>query len=474
MTTDSVLAVPATELLTEFVAEFDRDANLSATEKSVAKMGILDSLGVAIAGSQQDAGRIAARFARSQGTVDTGAHVWGHGFRTAPSIAALANGTAAHALDFDDVNWALVGHPSVSLSSAILALAETRGNTGREMLAAYACGFEVMTKIGRSCMPRFSLDGGWHATSAIGTIGAAGAAAFLLGLGRDQVRNAIGIAVSQASGVVRNFGSMTKPFHAGIAAQAGIQAACLAEEGFTSAVDTMEGKHGFYATLARGLPVDLSCLEKLGSPSELETTGLVIKPYPCGVAGHPAIDAAIEIRDRLDPGDLKLVTSIEIHATSYTIDKMRYSWPENELQAKFSLQYQVAKALIDGAIELRHFSAAALDDELAEQLVGVSTVHLDEEFERDWRRDGGSRPCRVTLTFSDGRRESADVRVSRGNPGRPLTEDELNRKFLSNTVPVLGDVASTRVVDMVRDIENLSGAGELCALLGGPEAASDR
>lgn len=102
-------------------------------------------------------------------------------------------------------------------------------------------------------------------------------------------------------------------------------------------VRALEGKHGFYRTLARGLPVNLSCLERLGRPSELETTGLVIKPYPCGVAGHPAIDPALEIRDRLNPADLKLITSIEIHATSYTIDKVRYSWPENELQAKFSL-----------------------------------------------------------------------------------------------------------------------------------------
>jgi 2-methylcitrate dehydratase PrpD len=222
------------------------------------------------------------------------------------------------------------------------------------------------------------------------------------------------------------------------------------------------------------LEVDLSWLEKLGSPSELESSGLVVKPYPCGVAGHPAIDAALELRDRLAPGDLKLVTSIEIHATSYTIDKMRYSWPENELQAKFSLHYQVAKALIDGAIELRHFSDAALDDELARQLVDVSTVHLDEGFERDWRRDGGSRPCRVILTFSDGRRESAEVRVSRGNPGWPLTDAELDRKFIANAAPVLGDDISGRVVEMVRDIENLPGAKELCELLSGSAAARER
>jgi 2-methylcitrate dehydratase PrpD len=474
MTTDSVLAVSATDLLADFVVEFGGGGRLSEAERSVAKTGLLDSLGVAVAGSHEDAGRIAAGYARAQGITEGGAQVWGHGFRTAPSIAALANGTAAHALDFDDVNWALVGHPSASLTPTVLALGEMRGSTGSEMLAAYACGFEVMTKIGRTCMPAFSLDGGWHATSAIGTIGTAGAAAYLLGLTRDQVRNAIGVAVSQASGVVRNFGSMTKPFHAGMAAQAGIQAACLAEQGFTSAVDSMEGKHGFYRTLARGLEVDLSWLEKLGSPSELESSGLVVKPYPCGVAGHPAIDAALELRDRLAPGDLKLVTSIEIHATSYTIDKMRYSWPENELQAKFSLHYQVAKALIDGAIELRHFSDAALDDELARQLVDVSTVHLDEGFERDWRRDGGSRPCRVILTFSDGRRESAEVRVSRGNPGWPLTDAELDRKFIANAAPVLGDDISGRVVEMVRDIENLPGAKELCELLSGSAAARER
>lgn len=456
---------PATALLAEFVSGFDAD-RLSEREKSVAKMGILDSLGVAIAGSRQPAGVAAAAYVRSQGFAN-GAPLWGHGFASAASLAALANGTAAHALDFDDVNWALVGHPSASLTPTVLAVAEQLDSPASEVLTAYACGFEVMTKIGRTCMPLFSLDGGWHATSAIGTIGNASAAAYLMKLTEQQVRHAIGIAVSEASGVVRNFGSMTKPLHAGIAAQSGIQAAELARQGFTSAGDAMEGKHGFYRTHGRGLPADLSWLAKLWAPSELETTGLVIKPYPCGVAGHPAIDAALELKESLTVDDLARVRSIELYATSYTIDKMRYTWPENELQAKFSLHYQVAKALLEGTLELRHFTVDALDDEHARRLVDVTSLHLDHEFDADWRRDGGNRPCRLVVTLEDGRQLASVVKVSRGDPSRPLSDQQLRRKFLTCAAPVLGARPSRRIIELVGRFGELPDVHELGRLLGG-------
>lgn len=457
----------ATACLADYVEGFSGDA-LTEQERATACMGLTDAVGVAIAGSTQPAGAAAYAFARGQADDGTGVSVWGHGSTAPPSIAVLVNGTAAHALDFDDVNWALVGHPSASLAPTTLALAEQHGRTGREVLDAYACGFEVMTKIGRTAMPRLSLDGGWHATGVIGAIGNAAAAARLLGLDGGQVQHALGIAVSHASGVVRNFGSMSKPLHAGLAAQAGVQAAGLAEHGFTAAVDAMEGKHGFYSSYAHDLPVDLTSLERLGDPSELATTGLVIKPYPCGVAGHPAIDAAIEIRPLLEEGDLSRVERIDVYATSYTIDKMRYAWPENELQAKFSVPFQIAKALTDGAIELRHFQPAALNDPLARSLVDLTEMHLDDDIEREWRVKGGSRPCRIEMHMRGKEPIAVQVDVSKGNPGKPLTSAELRRKFVSCAEPVLGAERGERLAGSLERIDDVDDLSEVFGLLRGP------
>jgi 2-methylcitrate dehydratase PrpD len=466
MTVTERATVGATARLAEYVAAFT-GAALTEEERATARMGLADAVGVAIAGSAQPAGRAAAAFAHEQG-VGYGVRVWGHGVRAVSSLAVMVNGTAAHALDFDDVNWALVGHASASLAPTTLALAEQYELGGREVLDAYCCGFEVMTKIGRTVMPRLSLDGGWHATGVIGAIGNAAAAARLLGLDQGQTQHALGIAVSHASGIVRNFGSMSKPLHAGLAAQAGIQAAGLAAHGFTAAVDAMEGKHGFYSSYARDLPVDLSWLERLGQPSELATTGIVIKPYPCGVAGHPAIDAGIEIRPLLEDGDLERVEKIDVYATSYTIDKMRYAWPENELQAKFSVHYQVAKALLDGVIELRHFQPAALDDPLARRLVDVTELHLDDEIERTWRARGGSRPCRIEMRVAGREPIVVQVDVSKGNPAKPLTAAELRRKFVSCAEPVLGATDADTLAATLERIDEVGDLAEVFDLLGGP------
>ncbi len=466
----STASAGATATLAHFVTHFDL-SRVPLEAVAVAKMGFQDCIGVALAGSSQPAGRIAAGYVRSQGGAPI-ASVWGGGFSSSPSLAALANGTAAHALDYDDVNWSLLGHPSTSLTAATLALGEQLDASGRDVLAAYACGFEVMTKIGKSCMPAHSLEGGWHATGTIGTLGATAAAARLLGLDEVTTRQALAVAVSHASGVVRNFGTMSKPLHAGLAAQNAIQAAGLAAGGFTGSPDAVEGTHGFYGSYSRGLPTRAEVLDELGEVWELATTKLVIKPYPCGVAGHPAIDAALRLRERLRPGDLSQLEAMEIGATSYTLDKMRYLVPEDGLQAKFSLPYQVARALADGWVGLSAFTDAAARDEPVQALCSTGRIYLDEPLDAEWRAKGGSRPCRVTLRLRDGRVEEELVRVSKGNPDVPLTDAELHTKFrdcASLALPSTGAVE--RLTEMLDGLEALPRVRPLCALLRGGETA---
>src|SRR5215470_13184157 len=212
---------------------------------TVAKGAMLDCVGVALAGARQPGGMIPAQWARDTagGSQST---VWGHGFKTSAHDAALVNGTAAHALDYDDVTWGLIGHPSVSLVPATFALGELVGASGRDVLHAYVVGFEVMAKLGRTTQPRHSLDGGWHATGSIGAFGATAACCKLLGLDGDQTARALGIVYSMTSGNVSNFGTMCKPMHAGLAARNGVEAAFWARSGFSSVPHPFDGPRSFH------------------------------------------------------------------------------------------------------------------------------------------------------------------------------------------------------------------------------------
>jgi 2-methylcitrate dehydratase PrpD len=471
MTANAVEASPAsgtgdvspTEVLAQFIAGFD-PGRLPVAARATARRGYFDCLGVALAGSAQPAGRAAAQFAIGQGSGP--ASVWGQAFTASPAIAALVNGTAAHALDYDDVNWALLGHPSVSLVPVTMAVGESTGATGAQLIDAYACGFEVLAALGRTTMPGLSFDGGWHATGALGALGATAAAAHLMRLSPEQIRNAIGVAVSEASGVVRNFGTMTKPLHAGLAAQAGVQAAGLAAAGFTADPFSLEGKHGFYACFGARCEVKPQALEQLGTVWELERTGLVLKPYPCGVAGHPAIDAGLALRQRLGPVSPAHVSRITVGATSYTLDKMRYGWPENELQAKFCVPYQLARALVTGAPTLKDFTVegiSATPD--VHELALLTELYLDEDIEKEWREAGGSRPCRVRIEFDDGSSETELVRVSKGNPQVPLTDDELRAKFRDAASLTVSGGHVSELISSIEQIDSLPQASDLGRIL---------
>jgi len=265
---------------TKYVVDYVVAARLEAVPAQalvVAKGAIQDCVGVALAGARQAAGAIPAEWARRSAGAG-GATVWGQDFKTSAHDAALVNGTAAHALDYDDVTWGLIGHPSVSLVPAVFAVGETIGASGRDALHAYVVGFEVMAKLGRTTQPRHSLDGGWHATGTIGAFGATAACCKLLGLDAERTAHALGIVYSMTSGNVSNFGTMCKPLHAGLAARNAVEASLWAQAGFTSLPHPFDGPRGFHEVYSRGLPADMAPLAELGRVYELVERGVVIKP----------------------------------------------------------------------------------------------------------------------------------------------------------------------------------------------------
>jgi 2-methylcitrate dehydratase PrpD len=429
---------------------------------------MLDCVGVALAGARQPGGIIPAQWAR--GATGSGhATVWGHDFKTSAHDAALVNGTAAHALDYDDVTWGLIGHPSVSLVPATFALGEFIAAPGRDVLHAYVVGFEVMAKLGRTTQPRHSLDGGWHATGTIGAFGATAACCKLLGLDAEKTGHALGIVYSMTSGNVSNFGTMCKPLHAGLAARNAVEAALWAQAGFTSLPHPFDGPRGFHEVYSRGLPADMKPLEELGREYELVVRGVVIKPYPCGVALHPAIDAVHAMKQRSHI-DADAIDKIEVGVTKYTFDKLCYLVPDTGLEAKFSMPYTVARSILDDTIGFDTFTDELVRNERARNLTRRVSMYVHEGIEAAWKM--GSRPVHVRIGFRDGRVLEQQVDISKGNPEVAMTPKELGTKFEDCARLSLEPSATKAAIGALENIEMLPTISELTVQLSGRKRAA--
>jgi len=456
---------------TKYVVDYIVGSRFDAVPEkalAVARCAMQDCVGVALAGAAQPAGSIPAEWARKASGASV-ATVWGHNFKTSPHDAALVNGTAAHALDYDDVTWGLIGHPSVSLVPAIVAIGETINASGRDVLHAYVVGFEVMAKLGRTTQPRHSLDGGWHATGTIGAFGATAACCKLLNLDWEQTARALGIVFSMTSGNVSNFGTMCKPLHAGLAARNGVEAAFWAQAGFTSLPHPFDGPRSFHEVYSRGLPADMKPLQELGKDYELVVRGVVIKPYPCGVALHPAIDAvhALKKEHEFKPSD---VISAEAGATRYTYDKLCYPVPKTGLEAKFSMPYTIARSILDDSIGFDTFTDRLVQNETAQELTRRVSMYVHEGIERSWKM--GSRPVSVKLHLRDGRVIERQIDISKGNPEVPMTDAELNVKFEDCARFSLDAGDYQAASQSLQAIEALKAIGDLTHHLGGRRRAA--
>ena len=416
-----------------------------------ARRAILDCLGVMLAGSVEPPARIIQRIAEMEGGTPL-ATVVGTGRRTGATWAALANGTAAHALDYDDTNFAMMGHPSAPVLSAALAVGELALADGRSLVHAFLLGFEVETTLAEVVNPPHYYRG-WHATCTLGTLGAAAAAAHLLGLDAAQTRVALAVAASQASGLKENFGTMTKPFHAGHAARSGVLAALMAREGWTASEQALEGPQGFFAVLGAG-DLRLEHLATLGRPWKILTTGVAVKPYPSCACTHSIIDGARELRERhrLRPDDIREVT-VGVHASVPNI--LIHDRPRTGLEGKFSGVFAAAAALVEEHLGLQTFTDAKVQDPAIRGLMSRVKMVVDPSIDGDHERHMWTR-VRVHLT--DGRTLEIGPRQVPGHPANPLSATALREKFEE-----CGAIAlPPERVSMVREmVEGLDGCPDL-------------
>ncbi|MFH1381845.1 MAG: MmgE/PrpD family protein [Chloroflexota bacterium] len=413
-----------TESIAAYIQEMSW-AKITREAKEAGLRSIIDCLGVALAGQREEASRILSHYADYSRQQEAG--VIGGGFKTTAELAAWINGTQSHALDYDDY-FSLGGstpyHPTTVILPAVLAVAEEVHAPGQDVLLAYITGFEVEATLAAICARR-QYDLGWHTTSTLGSPGAAAAVAKLLKLDRNEIRMALGIASSLSSGLRKNFGTMTKPLHAGNGARNGVIAARLAQQGFTADNNILDNPLGFDEVLTGGTEpeVDKATMEDREG-FYIVAPGAALKPYPSCAYTHWAIDAALKIRNevRFVPGE---IVEVECHTSSALPNLLIHSRPTTPLEGKFSLEYCVAIALLDNVVSLKQFTVERVNDTAVQALLRkVKYVH-PVEFGSGLTNLRG----KVVVKLGSGQTCSQEVNKAKGSPENPLTTEAIMSKY---------------------------------------------
>jgi 2-methylcitrate dehydratase PrpD len=445
----------ATVPLTRLLAEAARGVSYESLPDDVvllAKSCLLDWLGVTIAGAGDPLVQILREEAAEQGGRDQ-ATLIGTGGRVPTGQAALINGAAGHALDFDDVQLTMNGHPSAPVLPALLALAEQRGATGRDFIAAFIAGFEIECRIGAAVMPGH-YQTGWHATATLGSFGAAAACAHLLGLDPDQWGHALGIAGTEAAGLKSMFGTMCKPFHAGRAAQSGLLAATLAARGFTSNPQVLETPQGFAATQTDTWRPE-PALAGLGESYAIRR--VLFKYHAACYGTHAGIEALLSLRraHNLTP---EQVRTVHLRVPPGHLAMCNIAAPRTALEGKFSLRFTAALALGHDETGEAAFTDARVHDSALMTLRDRVTVEPDDSLR--------AMEAAVRVTLTDGQELRATANMD--EPATDLTQQwqRLSTKALDLSRPVLGDSRAAELLSLVEHLEgtpSMSDIATTCA-----------
>jgi 2-methylcitrate dehydratase PrpD len=436
-------------------------AKLPDATVRAARRAILDTLGVMLAGSREETA-VRARALIAHRRAGDEAAIIGTPLRASIEDAALTNGVAAHALDYDDLNASLSGHPSVPVLPAALALAERERASGQALLTAFVVGVEIEAKLGRALNPAH-YETGWHATSTLGVFGAAAAAAKLLGLPAERMAHALAIAASMSSGIKANFGTDCKPWHVGHATRCGLEAAQLAAAGFTGNPRALEHGDGFGSTHGAGnKPVWDLTTSALGAPHEIAEPGIGVKRFPACASTHQSLDAVLDLIDlyAIDPA---AVTAVECGVSYMAPHQLIYDRAETGLQGKFSMPYCVAVALLDGTVGLAQFADERVRRADVQSL--MPKIHMFVHPEQTTRDSLAKKFSEVTITLKDGRRLERRVDQAKGQPQNPLTEAELETKFRDCAARVLPLDRIEPVLTAVRALETVADVSVVSRLL---------
>jgi 2-methylcitrate dehydratase PrpD len=450
----------ASQRISEFIASFP-SKKIPGNARRRATASVLDYTGVLLAGLSEESARKARKIVTAMGGARQ-ATIWGTDLETSVTHAALANGTAAHALDLDDTNPAMMSHPSIQLLPGLFALGEHRHSSGAQLLDAYVVGFEVGACLGRAMFPGL-ITGGWFPVGVLGTVMQTAACARLLGLGAEQSRAAIGLATNLASGLRCNNGFMAKPLLAGQVGSNGILAALLAGDAVTASPDALEAQFGFAANFSGTAPDRLAeAAAGLGKDYEILSSGISHKLHACCAGGHIPIDCALEIVAA--PGfDSGQIESVEVSVHFGVQYVLIHSRPNTEDEAKFSLEYAVARALLDCRMGPEQFTVEKVMDPAVRRLIDrIEPSYYGDPAESPAAAEGPY-PVELRVTMRNGEVLSARAEHARGTSGSPLSWTELAEKFRRCTTGLLPPEVADAFIAQVADIEGVRDVTELVA-----------
>lgn len=437
--------------LAAFVSELTF-ANIPSEAVRLAERCFVDTTGVAIAGAAEGAGDIAAA---TVSKTDGPEHVslLGHDGQASTTDAAYINGTAAHGLDFDDVSHGMRGHPSVTMVPALLGIGQAESASGSDLLTAFVAGFETQCFLSGPINPDH-YEVGWHSTSTLGTFGTAAAVANLLDLDEAATQNALSIAASLPAGLKSNFGSTTKPIHAGAAARSGVSAALAAAEGATGDEHAIDGERGFFELYSGPDGPNYEDQYALGEYWALLQDGVQVKKYPCCNFTHTSITLASMLADEhdIEPKD---VESVEVVFSQGAADALHHEDPDTGLEAKFSLEYTVASAITRDRVGLSAFDDENVDDPLVQMVRERVSKSVDSDLHY------GSHQAAVTVRTTDGN-EFVETRAEPpGTVEEPLSNAELQEKFRMGVTRVFDRAQADKLYDRLDSLRDESDVSEL-------------
>jgi 2-methylcitrate dehydratase PrpD len=457
----------ATAAVVAFIQQsrFDR---MPAPVIAEAKRCLVDGFGVVLAGATVRGSAIVREYVKASSAPGTSTVLGPERMSASAAHAALANGASGHAMDYDDTQlsttpdriFGLLTHPTVPVLAASLAVGERLGVSGRAFLEAFLTGFEVECKIAEAINPKHYVQG-FHSTGTIGVFGAAAGAAKLMNLTAAQTAHALGIAASLSAGLRVNFGSMTKPLHAGRAAENGVTAVELASRGFTAGDEGLDGEWGFFQVAGGG--ADLTrIVPSLGQPFSIVEPGISFKPYPCGSLGHPTMDAMLKLVTDHDVTP-EQIARVRVRAGSNILNPLRYKTAKTELEAKFCLPFMMASLALRRRAGIREFT----DEFVASAPVQALMARVENVFDREIEARGFDKMRSVVeVDLTDGRKltQPSDERY-RGGPERPFTRAELRGKFTDCASLVLAPERIRRAIELIETLEQVAAVHELATAL---------
>jgi len=457
--------------LTAYVADFIASTQYSDIPEDVVQLGkksILDGLGLALAGSVAKSGALVRRHLQALGCTGRATGVIGSGLRVPARFAAFANGTAIHADDYDDTQLAvakdrvygLLTHPTAPVLPAVLAVAEQRGRSGKDLMRAYHVGVEVECKISEAINPRH-YQHGFHSTATCGPFGAAAGLANLLAFPGEVTAVALGIAGSLSAGLRENFGTMTKPFHAGRAAESGVLAAEFAGMGFTATPQVLEAPRGFFRAAGGGFD-EAAIRGRLGKPWTFADPGISIKPHPSGSLTHPGMTMMLSLIRQHDIRPDQ-VASLKVGTNQNMPNALIHHRPRTELQAKFSMEFCMAILLLEGKAGLPEFTDEVVNRSDVQAMIQKVEFGVHPEAEA---AGYDKMTTIIEIALKDGRKISGRADFGKGSPANPMSYEEVADKFRECAAFSRWPRGKAeRVVELVKGLEGLGDVRELTALL---------